>query len=345
MGAALGLIFGAGLGMLGGYERQQREQKQKQTEAADQFIMQSGEKDPAGFAHYLSATPEGQKWGKRHFGEGLEMATGLAQARAVHVQKQAADFQNLVGGEQPSSQPMTGASPTPGQGQPAAGTSPSPAASPQGQPQPSPIKHPQTLEEWQAFHDKLISGRAEFADNPAMLKALDDHIASAEKAMEQLRTQQGQTQRQQTGFQNQETLRKERLGDEEKLLGERGAQEKGLIGARESASLDEARQKKKEGLTGSGDKPAKPVDPMVAANRAGVVLSKLQKQADKEFADKEPGFWNRAGHRQWQADKEAWLAKQATTAGVNPDTGLPLSLSPVETPSDVDGFVKKYGGK
>lgn len=86
------------MGLLGAHERAQQQQKQKQTEAADQFIMQSGQQDPAGFAHYLTATPEGQKWGKRHFGEGLEMATGLATARANHAAEIAKSTAGTFGG-------------------------------------------------------------------------------------------------------------------------------------------------------------------------------------------------------------------------------------------------------
>jgi hypothetical protein len=296
MAAALGMILGAGTRMLSEHAQQQRQLEFQQKEAYNQMLEDHFNKNPAD-----AANPAFAKEGKKAFGETWDARQQIYGMAATHKQAEDTQYEKLMGGGE------------------------------------QPIKHPQTLEEWQDFHDKLIAGRQHFSDNPAMLKGVDDHIASAEKAMEELRTQQGQTERQQAGFQNDERLRQERHADSETLLRDRigaetGKEEK-MIGLREGANIDEARKKKELGLTGAGDKPAKPVDPMVAANRAGVVLTKLQKQADTQFKDKEPTFWHRAEHQKWQADKEAWVAKQATTAGVNPETGLPLSMSPVEAPT------------
>jgi hypothetical protein len=294
MAAALGMILGASARALGEHAQEKRQLEHE----ANQHFLQTID-DHLKAHPEDAATPEFAKYGKKIYGEHWEPMQQILGFAAQQKQKEESQFAQLMGGGS----------------------------------QQSPIKQPQTMEEWQDFHDKLITGRAHFADNPAMLKAVDDHIASAEKAMEQLRTEKGQTERQKAGFQQQETLRQEHHSDAETLLKDRiGAEtgkEKEMIGLRESANIDEARKKKELGLTGTGDKPAKPIDPMVAANRAGVVLSKLQKQADTQFKDKEPSsWWDRDAHRKWTADKEAWLAKQAHAAGVNPETGLPLSMSP-----------------
>jgi hypothetical protein len=306
MAAALGMILGMGARALGEHAQEKRQMEM----AHDQMVFQMYQSHPQ-----AAITKGGQEWLTKHGGK--EVAEGFMQIGTLAHQAHQG-FGQAFGG-QPNSGPMSQ-----GQGQPQPGASPQDPATEMKQ-RIGAMEQYMASDQWSQLSSE---------DQKLGTMLYNRHVQEYEK----LTGQKAQSERQQAGFQQQETLRKEHVGDAEKLLHERigaetGKEEK-MIGLREGANIDEARKKKELGLTGAGDKSTKPVDPMVAANRAGVVLTKLQKQADTQFKDKEPHFWNRAEHQKWQADKEAWLAKQATTAGVNPSTGLPLSMSPVETPAN-----------
>jgi len=155
--------------MLGAHERRQREEEFRQKEEFHAGFEDFLNKNP-GAATNPTIAAIGKKEYKQNWEARAQMLDFAAKAKSAEDQR----FQDLTGGGgQPSSQPMMGASPTPGQGQPAAGSLPSPAASPQSQ-----FKMPQSADEWEAYRHKLIQARGHFTD-PAHLKALDDEIAFA----------------------------------------------------------------------------------------------------------------------------------------------------------------------
>jgi hypothetical protein len=163
------MILGAGARALGEHAAEQRQLKHE----ADQHFLETID-DHLKQHPEDAATPEFAKYGKKIYGEHWEPMQQILGFAAQAKQKEQQQFQELTGGGgQPSSQPMTGASPTPGQGQPAAGSLPSPAASPQSQ-----FKMPQSADEWEAYRHKLIQARGHFTD-PGHLKALDDEISFA----------------------------------------------------------------------------------------------------------------------------------------------------------------------
>lgn len=203
----------------------------------------------------------------------------------------------------------------------------------------APQKMPQTMEEWQNYRNQLIQGRSHFTD-PNHIKAIEDEVASAEKAIEQMRSQQGAESRQKTTLANQQQMLKERLAGEKELLGARGAQEKSLIGAREGASLDLAREKKKEGLTGAADKadkPAKPIPESVERGRRTLTVDRLNKEFDSlhPYASKNPF----GGDYETKRDE---FVKQRL-GGVSPTDYVNASASAAAAvPSDVSNYADKY---
>jgi hypothetical protein len=196
MAAALGMILGAGATYLGTQARERRQLKHE----ADQHFLETID-DHLKQHPEDAATPEFAKYGKKIYGEHWEPMQQILGFAAQAKQKEQQQFQELTGGGgQPSSQPMMGASPTPGQGQPAAGSLPSPAASPQSQ-----FKMPQSADEWEAYRHKLIQARGHFTD-PAHLKALDDEISFAKDQTDKAEHHQEFEQTQARIVQNEQTM-------------------------------------------------------------------------------------------------------------------------------------------
>jgi hypothetical protein len=184
------------MGMLGAHERRQREEEFRQKEEFHAGFEDFLNKNP-GAATNPTIAAIGKKEYKQNWEARAQMLDFAAKAKSAEDQR----FQELTGGGgQPSSQPMMGASPTPGQGQPAAGSLPSPAASPQSQ-----FKMPQSADEWEAYRHKLIQARGHFTD-PAHLKALDDEISFAKDQTDKAEHHQEFEQTQARIVQNEQTM-------------------------------------------------------------------------------------------------------------------------------------------
>jgi len=181
MGAALGMILGAGARMLGNEAADKRQQKQQ----ADQHFLETIDEHMKAHPED-AANPEFAKYGKKIYGEHWEPMQQILGFAAQAKQKEDAQFQQLTGG---------------GGGQPA----PQGAAPQQGQPRPVGAQQPQTPDEWEAYRHKLIQARGHFTD-PAHLKALDDEIAFAKDQTDKAEHHQEFEQTQQRIAQNEQTL-------------------------------------------------------------------------------------------------------------------------------------------
>lgn len=306
MAAALGMILGAGARMLGEHAQQKRQMEM----AHDQMIMQMYQKNPQ-----LATTKEGQAWLTKHGGS--EVAQGFLQIGNI-AQQAHKGFGQAFGGGEP--QPAGQAQPAPATPAPSAATPQDPAAG---------MK--QRLDAMEQYMASDAWRNLSPEDQKLGQLLYNRHLQEYEK----LTGQKAQSERQQAGFQQQETLRKERVGDEEKLLGERGAQERSLIGARESASLDEARKKQAEGLTGATNKESKPVPESAERARRTTTVERL----NKEYDSLHPVARLTSGD--YEKNRDQFVAQRL--GGVSPVDYINQSAAAAAgVSSDVSSYADKY---
>lgn len=297
--------------MLGEHAQQKRQMEM----AHDQMIMQMYQKNPQ-----LATTKEGQAWLTKHGGS--EVAQGFLQIGTL-AQQAHQGFGQAFGGGQASPQPA-------GQGQPAPAT-PTPSA-PAAAPQDPAAGMKQRLDAMEQYMASDAWRNLSPEDQKLGELLYNRHLQEYER----LTGQKAQSERQQAGFQQQEKLRTERVGDEEKLLHERGAQERSLIGAHESANLDEARKKKSEGLTGgaAGAEP-KPVPESAERARRTTTVERL----NKEYDSLHPVARLTSGD--YEKNRDQYVAQRL--GGVSPVDYINQSATAAAgVSSDVSSYADKY---
>jgi hypothetical protein len=303
------MILGMGARALGEHAQEKRQMEM----AHDQMVFQMYQSHPQ-----AAITKGGQEWLTKHGGK--EVAEGFMQIGTLAHQAHQG-FGQAFGG-QPSSGPMSQ-----GQGQPQPGASPQDPATEMKQ-RIGAMEQYMASDQWSQLSPE---------DQKLGTMLYNRHVQEYEK----LTGQKAQSDRQLAGFQQQETLRKERTGDAEKLLHERiGAEtgkEKEMIGLREGANIDEARKKKELGLTGAADRPAKPIPESVERGRRTLTVDRLNKEFDSlhPYASKNPF----GGDYETKRDE---FVKQRL-GGVSPTDYVNASASAAAAvPSDVSNYADKY---